>query len=122
MGLTLMEHLVLLRPGPEIQAMRPSGVKAMPSGPTARELENPCPGPAWTAAQPGVAAEFAVSPAGAAGAEKPRCQRPRLATAFLRGVWSGGPAATSQRRTLRIQRGGGKGPVGPSAPPRSLLA
>lgn len=75
-GLTLMAHLVVLRPGPEVQDVRPSGVKAMPSGPKARRLENPCPGPAWTAAQPGVAAEFAVSPAGAAGAEKPPCQRP----------------------------------------------
>lgn len=39
---------------------------------------------------------------------------PRLATAFLHGVRSTGPAATSQRRTLRIQQGRrGRDPLDP---------
>ena len=110
---------VILRPG------APSLPEAAAWGPAARGLGNPPPGPAWTAAWPGVVAEFAVSPAAAAGAEKPLCQLPpnppsppppRRPTFLLR-ARSSSPAATSRLRlrTLRIQQGGGgKGPGGDS--------
>lgn len=115
MDLTPMAHLVLLCAGPEARDMRPPGVKAMPSGPMARGLANPCPGPAWTAAQPGVAAEFAVSPAGRSWSGKASLSAPpRLATTFLHGVRSTGPKNSTGAE--------GKGPVGPSASPRSLVA
>lgn len=67
-------------PGPAIPAHSGQGSRPCPGGAAVGGLENP-PGPAQTAARPGVAAEFAVSPDTAAGAEKPQRQRPLLATA-----------------------------------------
>lgn len=123
MDLTPMAHLVLLCAGPEARDMRPPGVKAMPSGPMARGLVNPCPGPAWTAAQPGVAAEFAVSPAGAAGAEKPPCQRPPPGHRIPAWGAERGPCGHILAQDPKNSTGAeGKGPVGPSASPRSLVA
>lgn len=80
-------------------------------------LGNPPPGPAWTAARPGVAAEFAVLPVRAAGAEKPQRQRPLLATSARAPHSCGagrGPGGQIRRQTRRIRPGGaGKGPVDP---------
>lgn len=114
MDLTPMAHLVLLCAGPEARDMRPPGSRLCPRGQWPE---------GWrilALVQPGQL-HSQVWPRNLLCRLPAQLERksllvstPRLATAFLRGVRSAGPAATSQRRTLRIQQGRrGRDPLDP---------
>lgn len=125
-GLPLRGHPVLLCPGPAVQAVRPPGVKAVPSGASCQRTgeSSSWSSPDSCTARCGRGICCVVCPrswSGKASVSAP--PPPSLATAFLRRVRSAGPATTCQRKTLRIQqRGGRKGPVGPSELPGFSVA
>lgn len=129
-GLALRGHPVLLHPGPAVQGEATRGQSCALRGQLPEDWR------ILVLVQPGqlhgqvwprnllcrLPAQLEWKSLGVS-APLPTWPPPSLATAFLRRVRSAGPVATCQHKTLRIQqRGGRKGPVGPSGSPGFSVA